>query len=69
MIGRTDYCNSLLFKIPAVHVKNLQRVQNCAGCLVSSIPSRIDHITGTVYRLHWLPVAFRTKLKLLILFF
>ena len=27
VIGRIDYCNSLLFKIPAVHIAKLQRIQ------------------------------------------
>ena len=57
VIGRIDYCNSLLFKIPAVHIAKLQRIQNSAARLVYYIP-RFEHITPVLYRLLWLPVSF-----------
>ena len=66
VIGRIDYCNSLLFKIPAVHIAKLQRIQNSAARLVYYIP-RFEHITPVLYRLHWLPVSFRIEYKVLIL--
>ena len=62
-IGRIDYCNSLLFKISAVHIAKLQRIQNSAARLVYYIPS-FEHITPVLYRLHWLPVSFRIEYKL-----
>ena len=65
-IGRIDYCNSLLLKIPAVHIAKLQRIQNSAARLVYYIP-RLEHITPVLYRLHWLPVSFRIEYKVLIL--
>ena len=66
VIGRIDYCNSLLFKIPAVHIAKLQRIHNSAARLVYYIP-RFEHITPVLYRLHWLPVSFRIEYKVLIL--
>ena len=39
VIGRLDYCNSLLFKVPAVHMTKLQRIQNSAARLICSTPS------------------------------
>ena len=57
VIGRIDYCNSLLFKIPAVHIAKLQRIQNSAARLVYYIP-RFEHITPVLHRLLWLPVSF-----------
>jgi len=66
VIDRIDYCNSLLFKIPAVHIVKLQRIQNSAARLVYYIP-RFEHITPVLYLLHWLPVSFRIEYKVLIL--
>ena len=66
VIGRIDYCNGSLIKIPAVHIAKLQRIQNSAARLVYYIP-RFEHITPVLYRLHWLPVSFRIEYKVLIL--
>ena len=38
IMGRLDYCNSLLFNTPATHIGKLQRIQNCAARLVSRTP-------------------------------
>ena len=43
VIGRLDYCNSLLYKVPAVHMSKLQRIQNSAARLVCST-LRFNHI-------------------------
>ena len=51
IIGRLDYCNSLLYGLPSVHLSKLQRVQNSAARLVCNI-SRYDHITPVLYSLH-----------------
>ena len=44
IIGRIDYCNSLLFGLPSVHLLKLQRLQNAAARLISNVP-RYSHIT------------------------
>ena len=59
-IGRLDYCNSLLYKVPAVHMSKLQCIQNSAARLV---------FTPVLFSLHWLPVAYRIKFKILVLTF
>ena len=67
VIGRLD-CNSLLYKVPAVHMSKLQRIQNSAVRLVCSTP-RFNHITPVLFSLHWLPVAYRIEFKILVLTF
>ena len=64
--SRLDYCNSLLYGLPASSLKKLQRVQNTAARLTCNI-SRFDHITPTLYKLHWLPVTFKTDFKVLLI--
>ena len=44
VISRLDYCNSLLYGLPTIHLNKLQRVQNAAAGLISNT-LRINHIT------------------------
>ena len=50
-----DYCNSLLYGLPASQLNNVQRVLNTAARLVCCTP-RFSHITPLMYELHWLPL-------------
>ena len=68
IIGRIDYCNSLLFGLPSVHLLKLQRLQNAAARLISNVP-RYSHITPVLCSLHWLPVKFRIDFKILLFTF
>ena len=38
IISRIDYCYSLLFGLPSVHLLKLQRLQNAAARLISNVP-------------------------------
>ena len=63
-----DYCNTLLNGLPACLVGKLQRVQNAAARLTLKI-GKFDHVSPALIQLHWLPVRFRIKFKVLLLVF
>ena len=65
---RLDNCNSLLLGSPKFMIQKLQRVQNCAACLVAGQP-RPAHICPILKELHWLPVEQRITFKVLLLTF
>ena len=61
--SRVDYCNSLLYGLPASHLNKVQRVLNAAARLVCRAP-RHCRITPLLYELHWLPVRQRISFKI-----
>ena len=69
IIGRTDYCNSLLFgfNYPLFIYSNYNTCRmQVLGLFLMSLDS---HITPVLCSLHWLPVKFRIDLKILLLTF
>ena len=62
---RLDYANVLLHGVPQYLTKRLQRLQNTAARLITRT-SRRDHISPVLKSLHWLPVEFRPKYKILL---
>ena len=68
VIGRLDYCNSLLYGQPMKSISKLQRVQNAAARLITNAPM-YDHITPVLQSLHRLPVKERVTFKILTLSF
>ena len=65
-ISHIDYCNSLFYGLPTKDVNRLQRVQNSCAKLVLG-KTRYDSSTACLKQLHWLPVKFRIKFKILCL--
>ena len=65
---RVDYCNSLLYGLPATQLIKIQRVLNGAARLVRKSP-RHCHITPLMYNLHWLSVNLRIRFKVFLFVF
>jgi len=62
VLCRLDYCNSVLFGIPANRIQRLQSVQNVAARLIFRI-RRSEHITQALISLHWLRVLERRPIS------
>jgi len=71
MASRIDYCNSILYRVAAIHLRPLQSVLNAEARLVLKL-CKFDRvsISATIRNeLHWLPVHKRIVLKLCLLVF
>ena len=66
--SRVDYCNGLLYGLPASQLNKVQRVLNTAATFVSYVP-HFSHITPLMYELHWLPLKQRIHFKILLFAF
>ncbi len=68
IFSHLDYCYGLLHGLPAYQISKLQRIQNMAARLVFQMP-KFSHVSPLLVELHWLPVSFRIKFKLLLFTF
>ena len=63
-----DYCNVLLTGMPSYNLQKLQRIQNFAARIVTKSPRRTSSLP-LLKELHWLPISFRIKFKVLLLIY
>ena len=66
--SRIDYCNSLLYGLPACQLNKMQRVLNATARLVCNA-SRYSHVTPLLRELHWLPIRQRVNFKIILFAF
>jgi len=66
--SRIDSLNALYFGLPDNIIHKLQVIQNNAARVIAQKKKR-DHITETLYNLHWLPIRFRIDYKINLLTF
>ena len=66
--SRLNFCNVLYIGLPLCLVQKLQLVQNMAESLVTGTPKGAD-ITLVLKSLHWLPISFWVKYKVLVIAF
>ena len=67
VMGRVDYCNSLLYGLPRNNINKLQRVQNMAARLITNTPRFSNH-TCTV-SIALVPISVRIKFKVILITF
>ena len=66
VIGKVDYCSSVLVGVSKTQLTRLQSVLNAAARLVFSV-RRSEHVTPLLCELHWLKVPERIQFRLCIL--
>ncbi len=66
--SRLNYCNALFIGLPATSIARLHFIQNSAAHILTRT-KRSAHITPILADLHWLPVAYNIKFKILLFTF
>ncbi len=65
ILSCSDYCNIVYLGTNQVFLKKLQRIQNAAGRFILE-PTAVGSTIQSLKTLHWLPVAYRIRFKLLL---
>ena len=66
VISKLDNLNALLYGLPDTILQRLQLLQNHAAKIVVR-KKKSDHVTPIMISLHWLPIPYRIKYKVLLL--
>ena len=66
VVGRVDYCNSLLYGLQRNNINKLQRLQKMAARLITNT-LRFCHITPVLCQLHRLPIGVRIKFNVILI--
>ena len=65
IFSHIDYCNGLLNGVSKHLINKLQRIQNMVARLVYKHPE-FSHVTPLLIDLHWLPVEYHDRYKILL---
>ena len=65
IFSNIDYCNAIFHSLPEYQLHKIQRIQNYAARILTNT-GKFSHITPVLKELHWLPVKYRIKFKILI---
>ena len=66
IVCKLDYCNSLYHGISDSLIQQLQLIQNAAAKAIVGL-HKFDPLGDTLKELHWLPIIYRIKFKMLLL--
>ena len=66
VISRLDICKALLYRLPLKQTQRLQKIQKWAARLIDGA-MRYSHATPLLKKLHWLPIAVRVEIMILLL--
>ena len=66
VMSQLDYANAIFINLPNSSIHPNQRIQNQAAKLIMN-RDRWDSLTSTMRQLHWLPISYRSKYKVLLL--
>ena len=66
VMSQLDYATAIFINLPNNSIHPMQRIQNQADKLIMN-RDRCESSTSTMRQLHWLPIGFRCKCKVLLL--
>ena len=68
VMSHLDYMNCLLFGVSEVSLERMQKIQNMCVRTIYRL-RKFDHVSNLMYDLHWLPIKFRVRYKIILTVF